>query len=567
MAIKKLDPIVANRIAAGEVVEKPSSVLRELLDNSIDAKASKINVFLEEGGIKSLTVSDNGCGFSKEDLPLACLSHATSKIETLDDLYALRTLGFRGEALCSISSCSKLTIQSNGYQITVDNGLFGSVIPSSVSAGTVIIMENLFENIPARKQFLKRPSSEASDCKKVFIEKALGFENTEFNLYIDSKLELHFDKKDRKGRVLDILSLDKDFSKADFMEMELEAEPVKLYAVASKPNQYKRDRSQIKILVNDRVIDNYALAQAINASYSVALPGGAFPYFVLYIQDSPTMVDFNIHPAKRECKIRNQSSIYGMLTKMVRESLLNLNKNPIKEIKPEIQQELVSYSIKEVGKQEFVSQPKPSLDPSWFESAKKVLSKTNIDPKKQEKPSDVNYKYIGQVFNTFLVAEVYDKILFIDQHAAHERILYDKLVANPDRQALIVPYQFETDVSVDDFLTENSVVYQEFGVELVKVKPMLWEITSLPAVCRKNEKEIASYIQKATGDIFEAQKGLFAVIACHSAIKAGDILDDYTATQLLEKVFKLDAMLCPHGRSFCYEISKEELYKEVGRIV
>lgn len=570
MSIKKLDNIIASRIAAGEVVERPASALRELLDNSIDAGADEIEVYLEEGGNKSLMVKDNGSGFEKDDLPLACLSHATSKISTLDDLYALKTLGFRGEALCSISACSKTTIKSNGWQITVDNGIQGNVIPSSVEKGSAVLMEDLFENLPARKQFLKRPSSETQECRKVFLEKALGFENVSFKFFADGTLGASFAATTKHQRALDVMSCDKDFVKSDTLEMHFEAEPVALYAVASKPFMYKRDRSQIRILVNNRVVDCYPLVQAITNAYSVALPGGGFPYFTLYITDSPSLIDFNIHPTKRECKIRNQSTVHSLITMMIRDSLLALSKSSARETvapaepvlfdkKPVSSTTVSSYKPQ-------TSSVKEKLNPSWFETAKKVLSNAKPVVKTEEKPQP-KYRYVGQIFDTFLVAETEDKVLFIDQHAAHERILYDRLVANPDRQNLMVPYRFETDRSTDDFLNENSVVYQDFGVDLVKVAPMVWEIVSLPAVCRKSEKEIADYIQKAPGDVDEARKGLFAVIACHSAIKANDKLDDYTAINLLDKVFELDAMLCPHGRSFVFAISKEQLFKEVGRIV
>lgn len=567
MPIKKLDPIVASRIAAGEVVQRPASVLRELLDNSIDAKATQIEVYLEEGGIKSLTVKDNGTGMSKEDLLIACSSHATSKISTLDDLYALKTLGFRGEALCSIAACSKLTIQSNGFQIVEDNGIQSNILPCSEYSGTTMIMEGIFENIPARKQFLKRPSTEASECKKVFLEKALGFPEVSFKLFSEGKSEIILQSSNKFQRVKDVLSMEKDFIASDCFEMSFEAEPVRLYAVASKPTFYKKDRSGIRILVNKRVIDSYQLVQAIVTAYSVALPGGAFPYFCLYIEDSPSLIDFNIHPSKRECKIRNQSSIYGMITKMVRDSLLSLSKNNLKNIeKPK--SEPIQTTFSQVYKGYEVKEPAKKLDPSWFESAKEVLAKSKpFQSAKQAEPVPKKYRYIGQLFDTFLIAETQDKVLFIDQHAAHERILYDQIVANPDKQTLIVPYRFETDISIDDFLSENSVMYQDFGVDLVRVQPMVWEITSLPAVCRKNESEIASCIQNAPGDVDEARKKLFAVIACHSAIKANDKVDDFTAISLLDKVFELDAMLCPHGRSFVFEISKQQLFKEVGRIV
>ena len=599
MAIKQLDPIVASRIAAGEVVERPSSVLRELIDNSIDAKATKISVHIEQGGIKSLTVVDNGVGMTKEDLPLACVSHATSKISTIEDLFNLRTLGFRGEALSSIAACSLLTIDSNENRIVVDNGKQGSVLPGSVSKGTSVRMENLFELIPARKLFLKRPQSEAAECKKILLEKALGFENVEFLFFVDGELKLHLPKASKKDRSATVMGLDKSFMPAQILEMNYESENLKLYAVAADPSCYKRDRTQIKILLNGRIIDSFALVQAVNNAYSAALPGGAFPFFYLFIEDNPALVDFNIHPTKRECKVRNQSQIYGCVTTMIRNALLHGKFNtkiesPKEEPAFEFSEKPVQYqaqmktSTPEDGwkpktaptqqNSKPVSTPaqaKP-FDPSWFENAKKIMtqraqSTKAQSSKTQSKPTtesqEPSYTYIGQIFNTFLLVEVGDKLLFIDQHAAHERLLYDEIVAQKDIQRLMIPYRFETDRSADDFLLENSIIYSDFGVELTRVEPLLWEMSTVPAVCRKNEAEIATYIQNTTGDIESARKGLFAVMACHAAIKAGDPLDEITAKALVDKVFKLDAMLCPHGRSFTFEITKEELYKKVGRIV
>lgn len=630
--IRQLDPIVASRIAAGEVVERPSSVLRELIDNSIDAGASKISVYVDQGGIRSLTVVDNGCGMAKEDLPLACISHATSKISTLDDLFNLRTLGFRGEALSSIAACSLLTIDSNGNRIIVDNGHQSDILSGSVSQGTSVRMENLFEMIPARKLFLRRPQTEASECRKVFLEKALGFEKVEFLFFVDGELKIHLAGAAKQKRCVDVMSMDKAFMPAQVLEMDYSCNNASLYAVASDPSCYKRDRTQVKVFVNGRVIDSFALVQAVTNAYSAALPGGAFPFFYLFIEDNPSLVDFNIHPAKRECKIRNQSQIYGCVTAMIRNALLHgvfSNGSASLDEQPEpptlldssnqdsidsssTQAESTTKAISASENPPFkygatprpseaplhVSEPKPNtaakpeakpFDPSWFENAKAIMGASRQAQRQKEDGSkesgygkalsscetlgkkqasqQANYKYIGQLFDTFLLVEVGDRLLFIDQHAAHERILYDEIVAQKDVQRLIVPYQFETDRSADDFLLENSIIYADFGVELTRVEPMLWEMSTIPAVCRKNEADIATYIQNTTGDVDSARKGLFAIMACHAAIKAGDPLDSVTAKALVDKAFMLDAMVCPHGRSFTFEMSKEELYKKVGRIV
>jgi DNA mismatch repair protein MutL len=592
-SIRQLDPIVASRIAAGEVVERPSSVLRELLDNAIDANATKITVHVEDGGIKSLTVIDNGSGMSAEDLELACTSHATSKVRTLDDLFNLKTLGFRGEALSSIAACSRLTINSNGNRITVDNGVQGKVVPGSIELGTSVTMEGLFENIPARKLFLKRPQSELAECRKTFIEKALGSEDIEFILIADGELKYHFEKADKTARALQVMSLDRSFAGAQPIQMSYEGDNLSLFAVCSDPATYKRDRTQIKILVNNRIIDSFQFVQAIYNAYSAALPGGAFPFFYLFITDNPSLVDFNIHPTKRECKLRNQSQIYGAITNMIRKALINKTyetdertapQTPLFEepsspapapVKEEIHEPRPSY-----GQPRQASSSKP-FDPSWFENAKAILERGK-DTKEPEKPQHApsrasveisttkivpEYRYVGQVFDTFLIVELNDRLLFIDQHALHERILFDEIKALKDVQRLIVPYEFEVERSVDEYLQENSVLYSDFGIELTRKEPLLWEMASMPAACRKNEDKIVSFIQTQTGDIETMQKDLFAIIACHSAIKAGDRLDPVTANELVKKCFQLNRMVCPHGRDFTYSISKEDLYKQVGRLI
>ena len=575
-SIKKLDPIVASRIAAGEVVERPASVLRELLDNSIDANSSKISVYLEQGGIKAITVIDDGDGMSAQDLVLACQSHATSKVYTLDDLFNLKTMGFRGEALSSIAACSKVTINSNGNRIIVDNGVQSQVLPGSISQGTSICMENLFENIPARKLFLKRPQSEASECKKTFIEKALGFENIEFLLFSEGELKLHFKPCTKEQRTVEVMALDKAFTAAQVINMSYEGENLKMLAVGSDASCYKRDRSQIKIFINNRIVDCYPFVQAITNAWSAALPGGAFPFFYLYIEDEPSLVDFNIHPTKRECKLRNQSQIYGCITNMIRQALINKTYKIQEKAQPQEEKLFTEEDItpitysKPVAQKPTYSTVKESspFDPSWFESAKSIMAKSADKPTKvQQENISKDYKYIGQAFNTFLLVETEQELLFIDQHALHERILYDEIKALKDVQKLIVPYSFEVELSVDEYLQKNSQIYADFGIQLERKESLLWEMTSLPAACRKNENQVISYIQTMTGDIESAQKGLFAIIACHAAIKAGDELDAVTAKALVNKAFELDRMVCPHGRSFTWSIKKETLYKEVGRIV
>ena len=597
--IKKLNKITAGRISAGEVVENPSGVLRELLDNAIDSGADKISVYLEDGGIKTISVQDNGCGINKEQIHLAFESHATSKIENIEDLYKLKTMGFRGEALYSIASVSRLSISSDGYTVVNDNGKIHDGVPSSVNEGTLVKVEGLFDIIPARKQFLKRPTSEGALCKKIFLEKALGFEKIDFLYYEDGNLEIFLPKGNKLSRALEIMALDKSFNKDYYYEMSTNADTVKMYAVSSTSSYYKRDRSQIKIFINNRVIDSFPLVQVITNSYSESLPGGAFPFFYVFIDLDPSLVDFNIHPAKRECKIRNQNQVTSLLSQMIRNYLMSIGRKNMEIIRSQMTtNKNVDNTIDNNRTSEkslfYVSEPhkngnyntyprndssvygtsknlgysefKPKSD-NWFEKAKEVLkSDLKANDLNLSKDGKFDYKYLGQVFDTFLVVEISDSVLFIDQHAAHERILYEELISNKKNiQNLLVPHRFETDKSTDEFLMNSSFIYQDFGIMIARVQPMVWELLSVPSACKNEEDDIIKYIKSSTGDIEVIKKGIFAVLACHSAIKAGDKIDSFTAKSLLDKVFKLDAMICPHGRNFSYSVSKQQLYMYVGR--
>lgn len=626
--IQLLDPIVAQRIAAGEVIERPSSVVRELVDNAIDAQATSISVYVQDGGLKRITVIDDGEGIDKEDLPLCCKSHATSKVASLDDLYHLSTMGFRGEALYSIAACAKVTIassrqQTSPWQMSVDNGVEGPVTPGGPSIGTKVDVEDLFHDIPARRMFLKRPSTEATMCKNVLAEKALAFPDIEFKFYSDDVLRLQLPPASKKDRVLDALATDKNLVRSETLELYDTAGRFSLYAVASTPACYRSDRSHIKIYINNRPVEEYALVQAVIYGYGEMLPGGSFPYCYLFVTVDPTLVDFNIHPAKREVKLRNKAEVHHQVVEMVRTQV----RRAIPRLKFEAQQQAASQL--ELGQQNVqpqtstppsgeytaerdngygmhtfqdysksstsgsntakasATEQRPS-DPTWFAKAKAMLHPYQghpLDTSTQtpvpqatadRRASDASewmaqtteeqdFTYLGQAFNLFLIAQKGEDLYLVDQHAAHERILFDELKARKDIQRLMVPLSFEVDRDVDAFLQENSYLYSEFGMELSRPEDLLWELATLPALCKPVEKAIVQFISTQTGDVDEIEKGLYAIIACHAAIKDGDPVDAYTAKAILDKVFAMEEPCCPHGRTFLVRISKQELWQAVGR--
>lgn len=616
MSIRLLDPILVQRIAAGEVIDRPASVVRELLDNSIDAGATSISVWIEGGGSSSITVSDNGKGMSEQDLKMSCHSHATSKIAVLDDLFRITTMGFRGEALYSIAACSRMTIASNGKAKTVDNASETPVSDEpSVPFGTRIRVEELFSRLPARKLFLKRPVTEASMCRGILVQKALAFPGIEFRMFSDGELKVHLPAAEHKQRVIDVLSHDEAFLPGDVSEFNAENENFMLYGVGTVFESHRRDRSQIRVFVNNHCVDDFPLVNAVTTGYSEQFPGGMFPYFCLFITINPELVDFNIHPAKRECRIRIKSQIQGWITTMIRSQLRKV----IRVIKPEspagiegfqpdmpdIEESMASSELRQnepgffPAGSESVSCPAeesnrrhdapaqrnpqnasyhgashgwqdaaPRFDPKWFENAKSVVSKHQSASAGLSQFSQMEkraYRYIGQAFRLFLVVEKEDKLLFVDQHAAHERVLFDEFKKNPQIQRLLIPYRFEVERDTDSFLLEASAIYSDYGIELTRPEELLWEIDTLPLIAKGVEDKIASFIKDSTGDIEEVEKGLFSTLACRAAIKAGDELDVLSALSLLDKVFAMEKPVCPHGRVFVTEMSEQSLREAVGR--
>lgn len=591
MNIKLLDPLVAQRIAAGEVIERPASVIRELVDNAIDAGSTAITVSVTDGGLEAITVLDDGEGIEAEDLPLLCESHATSKVRQLDDLYHIKTMGFRGEALYSIAAVSKVTIASSRqgqepFQITVDNGRRGQVLPGGPRKGTMVSVEGLFSELPARRQFLKRPSTEMGMARSVMLEKSLAFNDIAFRLIADQNLRVDLRQTDRRQRVLDVLALSQNIVPSEIVELADTAGRFSLYAVCSTPALYRSDRSHIKIFVNKRPVEEYSLVQAVTYGYGEMLPGGMYPYCYVFIDVDPTLVDFNIHPTKREVKLRNKAEIHHQLVQMISSQIKRQIPRIVKEPTLEIETPMLAPNYEPKGQyskpsaylstersRSYEPTSKPPIDSQWFQKARELLdggvmkaSRTfeeeNIWARQEE---DESFTYLGQAFNLFLIAQKQDDLYLVDQHAAHERMIFDEVREKKNIQQLMIPLSFEVERDVDDYLQEHQDVYLNLGIKLERTEDLLWQIHTLPALYRNIEQDVVKFISKTTGDAQEVEKGLYAIVACHAAIKAGDKVDRNQAIALLEKVFKLEQPVCPHGRTFVVRLNKEELMKAVQR--
>jgi DNA mismatch repair protein MutL len=572
--IRLLDPLVAQRIAAGEVIDRPAAVLRELLDNALDSGATSIEVYIEQGGIDLIKVMDNGGGMDSEDLALCCRPHATSKVTRVEDLEQVATLGFRGEALASIAVCSDVTISSRDssgvvYTLHAVNSRQGEPVRSGHTPGTSVTVKNLFHAVPGRKKFLKSPQAESAACKKVFIEKALAFPDVEFKYTVSERLVLFLPAAGGIQRIMD--AHPRKFDAVFFDRIREQAGSFSLDVVCSTPSLYRSDRSFIQIFINNRRVDEYALVQAVGYGYSEYLPGGCFPYAFVFITVDPQLVDVNIHPAKREVKLRNGREIHQQLVHTLKQHLSSRQRAAgSAEVR---HQQNLSFETPKRSKPSSYHHPVERQqtrepDPDWFQKARRTFTDVP-EPREsvQREDSSSSLMYYGQLFNLFLLVSKNNDFFFIDQHAAHERIIYNQLSQNPGKQQLLVPIEFEVDSDVDDCLADNLGAFSSVGITLQRADSSAntWQITTLPQHARIDEKMVIEFIQHDIGTAEDIAKELFATIACRSAVKDGDMLDRVTAEGLARKALELPTPRCPHGRPVWKQVSRDDLFEAVRR--
>ncbi|HKK64894.1 MAG TPA: DNA mismatch repair endonuclease MutL [Clostridia bacterium] len=557
---------VAQKIAAGEVIDRPFSVVRELLDNAIDSGADSIDLYIEGGGIRRIRVLDNGSGMDREDLELCYKPHATSKISAVGDIYNLHTLGFRGEALASVAACAKLTITSapvsaEPHTLEVRNGSPIRLELSRGTQGTVVDVSDLFYAMPGRRKFLKSPGAETSACTRTFIEKALPFPDISFRLFTDDQLKLYLPAADLQKRIGSAYPshVDPHFLNS----VEEEAGRFKIKALLASPAIHRRDRRNIHVYVNRRRIQEFSLVQAVHYAYEQLLPGGAFPVAFIFLEIDPELVDFNIHPAKREVKIKNLPEIHHQLVHSLKE---HLNR---KYIAPQEPQHTSAPGMN-FG-------PPPTDQPftvpleKWKEfgtqraesAAEQALE---VQASKPKSSGSQEIEYVGQVFDLFLIVRRGDSLYMIDQHAAHERIIYEQLTGGTmQSQNLLVPYGFEVEEDVEGLLRQRLGEYKQIGIQLEQEKPGRWRITRVPARFVGMEEQLIKALQsqEASESAFKAR--LFADLACKAAVKDGEALDRYSAADLARQAFELPIPRCPHGRPIWFRISRDELFEIVGR--
>jgi DNA mismatch repair protein MutL len=547
--IRILREEVSRKIAAGEVIDRPFSIVRELLDNAIDAGARSIDVHLEAGGLSRVHTVDDGEGMGPDDLALCWRPHATSKIESEDDLLRVSSLGFRGEALSSIALCSRLAVVSSlgeeqpAHRLEVHGGRQLSMEVCQGRKGTVVDVSELFFNYPARKKFLRSVSAESGLCRAVFIDRAVAHPGIAFRLFSDNELKLSLPASGPLDRIA--LSYGQLIDPRLLGNAGVEGECFKVNVVAGRPELRRRDRKLIQCFVNGRRVSEFSLMQAVEYGYSGYMPGGWHPVAFVFVEIDPSLIDFNIHPAKKEVRFRNLSEVHKGVVGAVRNLLA-----------PEAR----------------VPTPAPGAaqlvlptGPRWpFESPRSTESPSNQE-EQAATSSEEGIRFLGQVFGVFLAFELPGRILLLDQHAAHERIIFERLSASaPVLQEMLFPLSFDVSAEEETRIMEAGEELKGMGIAVRRVGSRAFELTALSASFQAlAEERLVELVRGVGGD--EWQHSFRATAACRLAIKEGDRVDPDTARELCAMALELAVPRCPHGRPIWHELTEETLLRMVDR--
>jgi len=608
--IIQLDPTLANQIAAWEVVERPVSVVKELVENSIDAWASEVKIEILEWGISEIIIQDNGSGIQKDDILLATKKYSTSKIKNLDDLYHVMTFGFRWEALASISSVSQFEIQSKissegfWYSVKYNNGQHGQIEKIWCENGTKIIVENLFYNTPARLNYLKKARTEYNHILDFLQQMALSYPHVGFEFISDSKQIFKFKKDENlKTRVYQIYG--KDFSE-NILEVNMELYGIKISGYISDPKVSFGNKNKQSLFINHRVVKSPLIYKAITNAYNRYIPHGCFPGYILHIDIDPTQVDVNVHPRKLEVRFADESSIF----KWVYSAVFNkLEQTTL--ISPSQWQENIQAQTSSVfNTQNFQSQSSTSQTQyytgSWtkFKSyspykdvtpnpaqwkindamnfSKSIVGENNSGPVLDNfEPKDLHDtkmgRIIGQMHNSYIIVQTVDGMQILDQHALAERIIYEKLIKSQYQaktQGLLIGESLHLWAKEFDILQDNTQTFEEmwFDFEILSAGNIM--INGIPDFVKKeNLSQIFWWIlEDIWGHNFEKSKTLeevrnkiFAYTACRSAIKFGNKLNLFEMNKLLNDAVADYSATCPHGRPVIYEIWLQELQDKYER--
>lgn len=575
--VRELSGAVARKIAAGEVIDRPAAVIRELLDNAIDAGASRIEVEIDSGGIERIRVRDNGCGMTRDDLELCTKTHTTSKISSEDDLLTLSTLGFRGEALSSIRAVSSLEIMTarDGHSWKLDDR---GISPDRLPEGTVMELRGLFANFPARRQFLRKPSSEAALCRQIFMEKALPWPEITFRYTSGTSQPFMLPAVESlRERVLS--AFDPPEGESFFHALETEGEGFTATIVAGTTAVTRANRKNIMIFVNGRRIQEYGLVQALEYGAEGYFPNGTHPFAILFVTMDSSLVDFNIHPAKREARFRDLPALHHATSSLMRNFFRNNAIAGTVRTAPEQHRELFPSERQDTNRLPDSSRPRFTRDSfarydevsgqndTTATLAREALSGPGWNTDTKNEPSASTFRYLGQVLGTFLVVETDSSLMLIDQHAAHERILFNAMKdSRTPVQELLVPYNIETSSREEDRILEQyGASLAQAGFVLEPAGSGCWQVTAVPSRWTGTAEDLKKDILETGREPGDLITHLLARAACRAACKDGDLLDPATARKLVEQTLALEEPVCPHGRPVWTKLTRKELFERVQR--
>ena len=570
--IRILRDEVSRKIAAGEVIDRPFSIVRELLDNALDAGAGSVEVYLEQGGLARVRVVDDGAGMSAEDLELCWQPHATSKIETEDDLLTASSLGFRGEALSSIALCSHLVITScpdpagPGHTLEVHGGRLRSLERSQARRGTSVDVSELFFNFPARRKFLRSPSAESGLCRSILVDRACAYPSVSFRLFADGQPRLSLPPAAVVDRLAQCYEQQAD---ARLLSEGIETgEGFTVRVVAGSPDLRRRDRKLLQCFVNHRRVTEYSLLQAAEYGFSGYVPGGWHPAAFVFVDIDPSLVDFNIHPAKKEVRFRNLPDVHRATVAAVKKVL---------EPRGPTGQDSAGPRRAAPG----VIAPDPpgaaAAGAPWQGPARRYAGPgQSFDlpyapdaagpPGSSGQDAD-GIRFLGQAFGVFLLFELPGRLLMLDQHAAHEKILFERMSARtPAMQDLLFPLCFDVTDDEERRLSALGSELEAAGIRLHRAGARSMELTALAADLKPlPEGALVEMIRGIGGG--EWRRDLLAAAACRLAIKEGDRVDPVTARELCALALRLPVPRCPHGRPIWYELDQKTLLRLVDRPV
>jgi DNA mismatch repair protein MutL len=590
-SIEILPVEVASQIAAGEVVERPASVVKELLENSLDAGATFIDITIENAGKRLIQVTDNGTGISADELSKAVARHATSKLRTADDLNHIDTLGFRGEALASIGSISRMTIKSHaadeevGAQIRVDAGVNSPVSPVGVPKGTIIRVEDLFYNVPARLKFQKHDTTERRHIDALATRYALAYPNVRFTLHQEKRISLQTSGSGDRRDVLSAL-YGVDIAR-QMIEVIAEDDEIGVSGFISPPGLTRSNRHEITFYVNKRPVADSTLAAALLQAYHTLLMVGRFPLAILFLELNPDTVDVNVHPTKAEVRFRNADVVFRSVQRAVRRALLA--HTPVQDLDIQLRWSGSSPAEPPPTRGDRTWDLTAGLDNHAVENEveETLVSEKQQLPEIQQMPRTRMplLRLIGQIASTYLVAEGPDGLYLIDQHAAHERVLFEKFMSLRSEhrklsdQAETIPSQVLLEPVVVEFppasarlVEEQLPILGELGFHVEPFGPGAYRMRTIPVILSGMEPQAAlrvlveDFEEDETPLQSEIEARVIARVCKRAAVKAGQTLSPDEQKALLRD---LEACLaprtCPHGRPTMIHLSVDLLERQFGR--